>query len=38
MPREGRPPSAKGISTFLYVVVLALAMAIAYVAVHALLT
>jgi hypothetical protein len=37
MPREYRPPSAKSISTFLYVVVIILALAIAYVAVRALL-
>jgi hypothetical protein len=38
MTREYKPPSAKSISTFLYVIVLILALAIAYVAVHALLT
>ncbi len=36
MPREYKPPSAKTISQFLYVVVVIIVVALAYVAVRAL--
>ena len=37
MPRNDRPPSPKTISGFLYIAVLLIAIALAYVAVRALL-
>lgn len=36
MPKEYRPPSPRSISNFIYIAVLAIAIALAYVAIRAL--